>query len=242
MNVRTIAVLLLLNLAFTICLKAQAPATAQAVINRMYDMYKGKWYKTLSFSQQTGFYKDGKLDRTETWYEAMKLDRGLIIKFGSKESDDGIVFKNDSQFVYHDNVIVNKKRLVHDLLVLGFTVYTETPLQTIEKLKESDFDMDKLSEEKINGVLHYVIGDPAKGQFWIESKNLLFTKLRKIKNDVVTEITFDKYRKLGNGWIEQEVMVYRNGVIIMSEVYDNIQIPKLDDSLYTFDNFSNVRW
>ena len=222
--------------------RGQAPTNAQDLINRMYEMYKGKWYETLTFNQQTGFYKDGKLERTETWYEAIKLSKGLVIKFGSKESDDGILFKQDSQYVYRDNVLVNKKRVVHDLLVLGFTVYTESPAKTIEKLKEVGFDMDKFVEEKINGVTHYVVGDPAKAQFWIESKNLLFVKLKKIKNDVVSEVTFDKYVKLGGGWIEQEVMFYRNGVMTMSEVYENIATPDLDDSIYSFDKLSNVRW
>lgn len=241
MKTRTICILFCIAIFYGTS-EGQVPKNGVDVIKRMYEMYNGKWYRTLTFTQQTGFYKDGKLDRTETWYEAIKLDKGLIIKFESKESGNGIVFKEDSQYVYSENILVNKKRVVHDLLVLGFTVYTEDPDATIAKLKESGFDLNKMSEETINGVVHYVIGDAAKAQFWIESKNLLFTKLKKIKSDVVSEITFDKYTKLGNGWIEQEVMFYKNGVITMSEVYKDIETPLLNDAIYTFDNFSNVRW
>jgi hypothetical protein len=91
---------------------------------------------------------------------------------------------------------------------------------------------------------HYVVGDPEKAQFWIDAKTLLFTKLRKkLSGNRVSEIEFKGYQKLGNGWIETEVIFSMNGQTSMREVYNNVQAPKsLPPSFYNQTVFSKISW
>lgn len=218
--------------------------TAVGVIESMFNMYKGKWYSTLTFTQQTSFYKSGILDHEQTWYEAMSIPGGLVIKFDEIGSGNGILFKSDSQYVFKDNLLVNKTRKVHELLVLGFSVYVDTPEITIAKLKEAGFSFEFFTKEINNDSVEFVVGDPTVAQFWIDAKTLLFTRLRKKNKDgSFSEVHFNKYQKLGSAWIETEVLFFRNGQIAMKEVYNDIKTPnKLPDNLLSLDNFKSIKW
>ena len=88
------------------------------------------------------------------------------------------------------------------------------------------------------------MGDPDVAQFWINAKSLLFTRLRKkTKDGSFSEIYFDKYQKLGNAWIETEVLFYKNDQLMMKEVYRDIKTPAaLPDNLLSLDNFKSIKW
>lgn len=214
------------------------------VIEAMFSKYKGKWYKTLTFVQQTSFYKNGKLDREQTWYEAMDIKKGLVIKFDSISSGSGLLFKSDSQFVYKNNKLINKTRRVHELIVLGFSVYFDDPKVTLEKLKEAGYNLDVLKTEIENERKVYVVGDSENAQFWIDAETLLFTHLRKKQSDgTVSEVAFKEYKKLGKGWLESEVIFYKNGEVTMREVYKDIRSPKkLPKNLFNQPNFKSIVW
>ena len=210
----------------------------------MHNRYQGNWYRNLTFTQQTTFYKDGVKDREQTWYEAMDANYGLVIKFDSIGSGSGYVFANDSITVYKNDTLKIKNRLVHELLVLGFTVYTEPPQKTLDKLKECGFNTDIIHQEKLNGKNHYLVGDSATAQFWIDAETLLFTKLQKKQKDgAVSEIQFANYQHLDKGWIAPLVDFYKNGKQTQKEVYNNITTPaNLPSSYYTWGKFSELRW
>lgn len=221
------------------------PKTGSEVIGQMHKRYQKKWYKNLTFTQQTTFYKDGKSDREETWYEAMSIPGGLAIKFGELKSGNGITFKADSQFVWRENKIVSRTRTVHELLVLGFSVYAESPDQTIAKLKEAGYDLEKLEVSTTNGKKEFVIGNPETCRFWIDSETLLFTRLqRKGKTGSMNEIQFNQYEKLGKGWIAKEVLFMRNSIVTMKEAYRDVAIPESlpSNAFSTTGLFSDITW
>ncbi len=219
--------------------------TGTDVIGQMHKRYQNKWYQNLTFTQQTTFYKDGKTDREETWYEALSIPEGLVIKFGALKSGNGITFKADSQFVWRDNKIISRTKLVHELLVLGFSVYAETPDQTITKLKEAGYDLEKLEVSTSNGKKEFIVGDPETCRFWIDSKTLLFKRIqRKGKTGTLNEIQFNQYEKLGDGWIAKEVLFIRNGVVTMKETYHDVASPEsLPANIFsTTGQFSELTW
>jgi hypothetical protein len=241
-----------LPLLFFICIAAstigkaqQHVQTGQQVIESMFRTYKGKWYKNLTFTQKTVFYKQGQPDREEIWYEAMDMTKGgLIIKFNSMHSGNGIIFESDSMFVYKDNERVSKSRRIHELIVLRFSVYIDKPEVTISKLTEAGFDMRQVTTETVHGKLQYVVGNPEQAQFWIDTETMLLTKLRKKQNNGrFSEIHFNGYQKLAKAWIETEVVFYTDGQIMMKELYTHIKTPKkLPPSFYVRTRFSEILW
>ena len=155
-----------------------------------------------------------------------------------------MIFRNDSLISYAGDKLKTKGPKIHELIVLGFSVYTAPPDSTLSKLKAAGFDITYFSKDNYDSRPHYVVGDPAKAQFWIDAKTLLFTKLKKVlPNNRVSEIEFKGYQKLGKGWIETEVIFSMNGQTVMREVYDNIKAPKsLPAGFYNQSVFSKISW
>lgn len=240
--------LFLLSLIFfvvSICHARQEPSSAKDLIHTMYDTYKNTWYRTITFTQQTEFFQNGVKQRDETWYEAMDMKSGaLVIKFNSMASGSGLIFRNDSLLSYVDNKLKAKSYKVHELIVLGFSVYTIPPDSTLAKLKAAGFDMTRFTREEYDSRTHYVVGDPEKAQFWIDAKTLLFTKLeKKLPNNRVSAIEFKGYQRLGKGWIETEVIFSMNGLTTMREVYNDIKAPdSLPAEFYNQSVFSKINW
>lgn len=217
------------------------PKDGTELISMMHNEYKGKWYTTLTFEQKSIFYKDGKVDHEETWYEAMRMPTGLIIKVGSIEGGTGFIFKNDSQFVYRDNALASKTRRVHDLLVLGFSVYVDDPSETIRKLEESGFDLSRCSREQGEEGDSYVVGEEGKARFWVSADKMLFTKMTKLNGRI--EVQFNNYQPLGKGWIATEVVFLRGGQIVMKEEYSDISIERaVPDAVLEGIDFQSARW
>ncbi|MBL7840042.1 MAG: hypothetical protein JNJ75_07880 [Cyclobacteriaceae bacterium] len=220
------------------------PASTEELIEKMYNTYKGVWYEAITFQQQTEFFKDGVKQREETWYEAMDMKSGaLVIKFNSMDSGSGMIFRNDSLLSYADNQLKSKTYRIHELIVLGFSVYTNPPKSTLEKIKASGFDTHIFGQEMYDSRMHYVVGDPEKAQFWIDAKTLVFTKMKRVSQGRTQEIEFKGYQKLGKGWVETEVLFVVNGQLFMREVYSNIQAPKaLPASFYKQYVFNQIIW
>ncbi len=220
-----------------------SPKNGKELVQEMHDKYNKRWYQTLTFTQKTTFYQEGKESRVQMWFEAMDLNNGLIIKFDSIESGGGILFAADTQYVYQQNKIVNKVRRVHDLLVLGFTIYSEDVSKSIVKLTERGYNLEKIADGEYNGTKCFVVGDEGK-QFWIDKENLIFHKLTGTNpQGGISEIQFNNYKKLGKGWIAPEVIFLNNNVITMKEEYSEIKIPKkLASTLFDPNQFSKAVW
>jgi hypothetical protein len=230
--------LIVLALSFGAAASAQI-SSSHDVITSMHHRYLGKWYSNLTFVQKTSYYKEGEFLREETWFEAMKMPEGLIIKFDSLSSASGMIFKNDTMSVFRNGEIVNSSRRVHDLLVLGFSVYFDPVAATLQKLEEAGFDTSSFKEEEN----HYVIGHPSSKQAWISKDKLLFTRLEKANSDGSrSAIEFNKYEKLGKAWIAPEVIFSRDGIMTMKEEYRNIATPKKLLNLFNQQKFQDITW
>lgn len=246
MKLSLISLFLLSSLTIADAQEVNDAPNGRAVIKQMHKRYKNKWYQRLTFTQQTIFYNKGEVEREETWYEAISLPEGLAIKFGDINSGNGITFKSDSQFVWRDDKIVSKTSSVHELLVLGFSVYFDTPEKTIAKLEQSGYDFDHFEiDVKENGGTEFVIGDPGRCRFWIDTKNFLFTRLQRTdKAGNIIETKFNNYQRTGKGWLATEVVFLKNGKPLMTERYKDIKVPKNlpNNILSTTDIFSEVVW
>jgi len=210
------------------------------VIEKMKSHYSNKWYTNLTFIQKTSFYRNDTLQKQETWYEAMKLGLGLVIKFETKDSGNGYMFKKDSMYVFKNGALINSLKQIHDILELGFNVYKQEAKETIDKLKSNGLDFSYYDETDT----HYKIGNPNTKQVWIEKQRFLFTKIESIENGgIKTRVEFNKYTRLGKGWIATEVLFYRNDKITLKEEYFDIKNPKkLPSKLFIVDEFKSAKW
>lgn len=220
------------------------------LIAAMQKKYAKSWYKTATFVQKTtNIDKDGNR-KVETWYEAMSLPGSLRIDFTPTKEGNGILFTNSQIYIFKDGKIERNRAFVHPLMVLGFDIYRMPQADVIEKLKGLKFDLSILREDTWQGRPGYVVGakqgDLHSPQFWIDKKNLYFVRMiRPAGPDgaQTQETQFNKYVKLGGGWMSPEVVFLSDNKVVTIEEYSDLRANvKLPDKLFDPQSFASVHW
>jgi len=90
------------------------------------------------------------------------------------------------------------------------------------------FDLSIFREDTWQGRPVYVVGAKAGDlhslQFWIDQKNLYFVRMIRPagKDGAQTQETqFNKYQKLGGGWMSPEVIFSVDGKVVTTEEYSS---------------------
>jgi hypothetical protein len=224
--------------------------TADDMIAAMQKKYANSWYKTATFVQKTtNIDKDGN-KKVETWYEAMSLPGSLRIDFTPTKDGNGILFTNSQIYVFKNGKVDTTRPYVHPLMVLGFDIYGSPQADVIEKLKGLKFDLSIFREDTWQGRPVYVVGakqgDLHSPQFWIDQKNLYFVRMIRPagKDGAQTQETqFNKYVKLGRGWMSPEVIFMVDGKVVTTEEYSDLRANvALPEKLFDPNSFATVHW
>jgi len=246
MRVLTVILILLVSPA-TFAAKI---ASTEQLVQAMQKKYSKSWYKTATFVQQTtNIDKDGN-KKVETWYEALSVPGSLRIDFTPTKDGNGVLFTNDHIYVFKNGKTDNGRAFVHPLMVLGFDIYRISQAQALEKLKGLKFDLSVFREDTWQGRPVYVVGakqgDLHSSQFWIDKKNLYFVRMLSPAGkdgSQTQEIQFNKYRKLGGGWMSPEVIFMVDGKVMTTEAYSDLRAnPMLDPKLFDPKYFTTVHW
>jgi outer membrane lipoprotein-sorting protein len=225
-------------------------SNTEQLVAAMQKKYAKSWYKTATFVQKTtNIDKDGN-KKVETWYEALSVPGSLRIDFTPTKEGNGILFTNNQIYVFKSGKVDTNRPYVHPLMVLGFDIYRLPQSEVIEKLKGLKFDLSILREDTWQGRPVYVIGAKAgdlhSAQFWIDKKNLYFVRMIRPagKDGAQTQETqFNKYQKLGGGWMSPEVIFSVDGKVVTTEEYFDLRadVP-LPDKLFDPQSFATVHW
>ena len=224
--------------------------TTEDLVTAMQKKYSKSWYKTATFVQKTtNFEKDG-TSKVEIWYEALSVPGSLRIDFTPTKAGNGILFTNNQIYVFKDGKVETNRPFVHPLMVLGFDIYRMPQTEVMEKLKGLKFDLSIIREDTWQDRPVYVVGakpgDLRSAQFWIDKKNLYFVRMIRPagKDGLQTQETqFNKYQKLGGGWMAPEVIFTVDGKTVTTEEYSELRadIP-LDARLFDPQYFATVHW
>ena len=223
--------LLIIVFAFVQAAFAADYKSGEEILAAMKKRYEGKWYQTLTFEQKTTNYKADGTSEAHTWYEAFTMPGRLRIDMTPLEKGDGIIFANGKVYSYRDGKLANSRDFTHPLLVLGFDVYGQPVETTVTQVKGMGIDLSVIHEEPWQDSTAVVVGakqgDLTTPQFWIDKKNLVFTRLFQAAGKdkkSVQETQFNKYVKAtGGGWVSAEVKFFVDGKIVTMEEYTNIK-------------------
>ena len=218
------------------------------VITAMHKKYEGKWYKTLTFVQKTTNFKPDGTKDVNTWYEAMSVPGYLRIDFEPLDKHDGIIFADGKIFQFRDGKTQGGRPFIHPLMVLGFDVYHQPVATTIAQVKGFGIDLSVLHQEKWQGrdvyVLGAKLGELNVPQVWVDKKNLYFARLIQLggrDKKVVQETQFNKYFKIGGGWVAPEVLFFADGKPTTTEEYTEVRTGMiLDSELWNADSWLTV--
>jgi len=234
-----------------------APATRAAkiknteeLVQAMQKKYAKSWYRTATFVQKTTNYDKDGTSKVETWYEALSVPGSLRIDFTPIKDGNGILFTNSQVYSFKNGKVDNNRPSVHPLMILGFDIYRLPPAEVLETLKNLKFDLSILHDDTWQGRAVYVVGarqgDLHAAQFWIDQKNLYFVRMiRPAGRDgaQTQETQFNKYRKLGGGWMAPEVIFMIDGKTVTTEKYSEMRADvSLDSKLFDPQYFATVHW
>jgi len=220
------------------------------LIAAMQKRYEKSWYKTATFVQETTNVQPDGSSKVETWYEAMSVPGNLRIDFTPVSAGNGVLFTGGKIFIFKDGKVDTTRDFDHPLLILGFDIYRSTASEVTAKLQALKFDLSQFREDTWQGRPVYVVGAKAgdlhSPQFWIDQENLYFVRMIRPagKDGTQTQETqFNKYQKLGGGWMAPEVIFMVDGKVVTTEKYSEIRgdVP-LDPKLFDPQSWTTVHW
>jgi len=220
------------------------------LIAAMQKKYEESWYKTLTFVQQTTEFQPDGTSKVETWYEAMSVPGRLRIDFTPISDGNGILFTDAKIFVFKNGKVDTTRSFEHPLLILGFDIYRAPASEVITKLQALGFDLSQFTEDTWQERPVYVVGAKAgdlhASQFWIDQQNLYFVRMLRPAGKEGTktqETQFNKYQKLGGGWIAPEVIFMVDGKVVTTEKYSDMRVDvQLDPKLFDPQFWTTVHW
>lgn len=224
--------------------------TTEDLVQAMQKKYAKSWYKTATFVQKTTEYdKDGN-KKVSTWYEALSVPGSLRIDFTPVKDGNGILFTDNKIYVFKNGKVDTNRPFVHPLMILGFDIYRVSQADALEKLKGLKFDLSILREDMWQGRSVYVVGarqgDLHSSQFWIDKNNLYFVRMIRPagKDGAQTQETqFNKYQRLGGGWMAPEVIFTVDGKTVTTEEYSDLRANvALDSKLFDPQYWTTVHW
>ena len=241
--------LTILVLTFPIASYAKISNTND-LIAAMQKKYGKTWYKTATFVQETTTFNADGTSKVETWYEAMSVPGSLRIDFTPTSAGNGILFTGGKLFIFKDGKVDTTRPFEHPLLILGFDIYRAPATEVTAKLQGLKFDLSQFREDTWQGRPVYVVGAKAgdlhSPQFWIDQENLYFVRMiRPAGKDgaQTSETQFNKYQKLGGGWMAPEVLFTIDGKPVTTEKYSDMRADvELDPKLFDPQFWTTVHW
>ena len=224
--------------------------TTEDLVAAMQKKYGKSWYKTATFVQKTTDYDKDGTKKVSTWYEALSVPGSLRIDFAPVKDGNGILFTNNTVYSFKDGKQDSSRPFVHPLMILGFDIYKLPPEKVLEVLRGLKFDLAIFREDTWQGRPCYVVGakpgDLHSPQFWIDQKNLYFVRMLRPagKDGTQTQETqFNKYQRLGGGWMAPDVVFKVDDQIRTTEEYSEMRADvALDTKLFDPQYWTSVHW
>src|ERR1044071_1540121 len=145
------------RLAAVVACVAGSPVTAQAtpkngteVLQRMHDAYAGKWYRTLTFVQKTTRYAKDGTTNVSTWYESLRqvdpTTTQLRIDVGDPTAGNGLLYTYDSTWRVRGGKVTTTQGEGNEFLPLIEGVYMQPVTRTVEQLRTTKVDMQRVTK------------------------------------------------------------------------------------------------
>ena len=200
-----------------------APVDGPSLVAAMHARYAGRWYRTLSFTQDA-VWKTEDGERREVWREWMALPGRLRVEMGDPLAGPDALYARDSTYYYQDGALAGAEAARNRLLLLGFDVYAQAPARTLQALQAEGIDLAAFRQDTWQGRAAYVLGTPATGEVWVEAERLLFVRLVEPGfGGTERDVRFLGYVPLGGGWVAPRVEVWSDGELVFWETYREIQ-------------------
>jgi hypothetical protein len=208
------------------------PKTGFDVLQRMHDAYAGKWYRTLTFVQQTTQYRPDGSQNVSTWFESLRQSdtagTQLRIDIGTPLAGNGVLYTADSTWRVREGKLSGVSGGGNEFLPLIEGVYMQPVSRTVEQIATTGVDMQRVSKGQWQGAPVWIVGasspaDTTSPQFWIDSARNVIVRmiLSPAPNTPPMDIRLDDYVPLGGGWLATKVDMRVGGKPRQTEQYSD---------------------
>jgi hypothetical protein len=216
------------------------PKTGAEVLQRMHDAYAGKWYSTLTFTQQTTQFPADKAPVVSTWNESLRyvasIGTQLRIDTGDPSIGNGVLYTADSTWVVRAGKMTAARGGGNEFLPLIEGVYMQPVERTVRELATTNVDMQRVTSGRWHDRAAWVVGvstvsDTTSPQFWIDTERNVIVRmiLSPAPGSPVLDIRLDNYVRLGGGWLATKIEMYSAGKPRQFEEYSgwkaNVALP-----------------
>lgn len=200
---------------------------AQSVIEKMYNTHAKEFRKSMSFIQETAFYRNDSIVRKATWYEVISYPDKLRIDINDPLKGNTLFFVNDSLYNFQSKQLRSTTYQPHDLLFVLGGMYSYPLKDVISRLQKIGYNTNQSFETSYKGVPVIVLGTDREelesNQIWIDKVKLVPIRILENKGGQKSEIICSKYVKLGNHWCETMVEIFVNGKLRQTEAYTQLK-------------------
>ncbi|MEO7359918.1 MAG: hypothetical protein ABI120_06295 [Gemmatimonadaceae bacterium] len=250
----TLLVLLVSAAPLAVLASAQStplkPVTGQFVLQRMHDSYAGKWYQTLTFTQQTTRYRPDGTPMVQTWYESMRYTPGfgtqLRIDVGELKFGRGMLYTADSVVPITAGKPGTSRAEGNEFIPLIQGVYMQPVPKTAAELTRLGFDLTKGYQSVFEGLPVWVVGvatpdDTSGSRFVIDTERRVLLYIVLVKSRHSTHVHVGNYVRLGGGWLATRIEIVARGLPVQTEEYSDwkIDLP-LPDALFDVKQWSTA--
>ena len=215
--------------------------TSKELFQAMKTKNDSSWYKHFTFKQHTVFY-DTSCQKTDSalWYEAVsypnlfRIDRDI-------NKGNYTIYRNDSTYHILADTLYSATADPAVHLVFKGGLYFISLDETIAKLKGYGFNLQSFRKDVFMNEPVYVIGDESK-QFWLHAEH--YYCMRRIStNDQnkTVDVVYEDFKPLGEGWVEQKVTFYYDGLKRMEEFYLDIELRDTINAT-SYSTRENYKW
>jgi hypothetical protein len=245
----TVSALVMLWLVSGSAAAQQPPMTGRDVLQRMHDAYAGKWYKTLTFKQQTTQWRPDGTQNVSTWMESLRyaptVGTQLRIDMGDLAAGNGVLYAADSTWVVRGAKLTATRPQGNEFLPLIEGVYMQPVERTLRELAGTGIDFGKVGAARWQDRPAWIVGaasaaDSASPQFWVDVERNVVVRMVLVPapNTPLMDIHLDKYVPLEGGWLATKIEMYVAGKPRQFEEYSDWRAGmELPDAL-----FDAARW
>jgi len=208
---------------------AQKIQNGNRFFKKFYQNNVGRIPQHYEFRQENEHYKNDSLYGTSVWFEEVAYPKYFRIQFGSNNGNY-VVFNNDSSYRYDFGVLKEKKYSPNRLLFMlgGYAFYPFK--ECLQKVNSFGIELNVSYTTEWEGKKVRVIGalpnDFTKNQWWIDEKNFQVIRIiEEVSPRVMMRYDIKNFEWIEKKYyIESEVWVYQNEVLVQKEFYKNIKI------------------
>lgn len=219
---RILASLVLLELASVSAGAQQPPTNGHEVLQRMHDAYAGKWYRTLTFKQQTTQWRQDGTQNVSGWFESLRYVPGigaqLRIDMGDLAAGNGVLYTADSTWVVRGGKLTTTRPQGNEFLPLIEGVYLQAVDRTVRELSGTGIDFGKVGTARWEDRPAWIVGaasraDSTSPQFWVDVERNVVVRMILVPapNAPVMDIHLGKYVALNGGWLATRIEMYVAG-------------------------------